>query len=131
MHHIAIGDFVLLAFQPQVADIARARLAATFDVIVERDPLVRHEGANAPSWELTRIVGIVRVLFLLTLGEDFCAPGHRVAGLGPHSDTVSDALGLRLIATLRRLSLRKCRRHRDCQHEGQTKDRCFHEILSR
>ena len=28
MHHVAVGDLILLAFQPQLADVARAGLAA-------------------------------------------------------------------------------------------------------
>jgi predicted nucleotidyltransferase len=34
MHHVAVGDLVVLAFQPQLANVARARLAAALDVIV-------------------------------------------------------------------------------------------------
>ena len=35
MHYAAVGDFVLLAFQPQLAEVARAAgLAAARDVIV-------------------------------------------------------------------------------------------------
>src|SRR5215217_2410894 len=39
MHHVAVGDLVVLAFEPQLADVARAGLAAALDVILERDGL--------------------------------------------------------------------------------------------
>src|SRR5205814_6952262 len=45
MHHVAVGDFVLLAFQPQLADVARAGLAAALDVILVRDGLGADEVA--------------------------------------------------------------------------------------
>src|SRR5258708_35004181 len=39
MQHVAVGDDVVLAFQPQLADVARTGLAAAFDVVVIRDGL--------------------------------------------------------------------------------------------
>src|SRR5258708_18945219 len=39
MQHVAVGDDVVLAFQPQLADVARAGFAAALDVIVIRDGL--------------------------------------------------------------------------------------------
>src|SRR3954453_6509857 len=49
MHHVAVGDFVVLAFEPQLADVARAGLPAALDVIVERDRL----GANEAALEIS------------------------------------------------------------------------------
>ena len=54
MQHIAVGDLILLAFQPQLADVARAGLAAALDVILIRDRLGADEAAleiavDAPS----------------------------------------------------------------------------------
>ena len=45
MHHVAVGDLVVLAFQPQLADVARAGLAAARDVILIRDGLGADEAA--------------------------------------------------------------------------------------
>jgi hypothetical protein len=39
MHHVAVGDLVLLAFQPQLPGLARAGLATRRNVIVVRDGL--------------------------------------------------------------------------------------------
>ena len=48
MHHVAVGDDILLAFQSQLADVARAGLAAALDVIVIRDRL----GADEATLEV-------------------------------------------------------------------------------
>src|SRR5205085_12478310 len=45
MHHVAVGDLVLLAFQPQLADVARVGLAAALDVILMRARLGAEEAA--------------------------------------------------------------------------------------
>src|SRR5687768_9930128 len=45
MHHVAVGDDVFLALEPQLADVARAGLAAALDVVVERDGLGADEAA--------------------------------------------------------------------------------------
>ena len=37
MHHVAVGDLVVLAFQPQLADVACAGLAAARNVILVRE----------------------------------------------------------------------------------------------
>src|SRR5262245_43550561 len=39
VHHVAVGDGVLLAFEPELAGIACARLAAAGHVVVIRDGL--------------------------------------------------------------------------------------------
>jgi hypothetical protein len=39
MHHVAVGDDVFLAFQPQLAGIARAGFAVQRDVVVKGDGL--------------------------------------------------------------------------------------------
>src|ERR1041384_3552921 len=39
MHHVAVGDDVFLAFEPELADVARAGFAAALDVIVKRNRL--------------------------------------------------------------------------------------------
>src|SRR5437588_12112355 len=50
MHHVAVGDFVLLAFQPQLADVARAGLAAALERVarIERQ---RNPGPIRPAWK--------------------------------------------------------------------------------
>src|ERR1044072_4143049 len=45
MHHVAVGDLVLLAFEPQLPGLARAGLAAALDVIVVGDGLGADEAA--------------------------------------------------------------------------------------
>ena len=45
MHHVAVGDDVFLAFQPQLAGVARAGLAARLDVVVVGDGLGADEAA--------------------------------------------------------------------------------------
>ena len=45
MHHVAIGDLVLLAFEAELAGFARADFAAALDVIVVGDRLGADEAA--------------------------------------------------------------------------------------
>ena len=45
MHHVAVGDDIVLAFQPQLAGIARAGLAAERDIVVIGDGLGADEAA--------------------------------------------------------------------------------------
>ena len=45
MHHVAVGDHVVLAFEPQLAGVARAGLAAERDVVVIGDGLGADEAA--------------------------------------------------------------------------------------
>src|SRR5690242_16277017 len=45
MHHVAVGDDVLLALETQPARIARTRLAAERDIIVVADRLGANEAA--------------------------------------------------------------------------------------
>ena len=45
MHHVAVGDDIVLAFQAQLAGVARAGFAAERDIIVERDGLGADEAA--------------------------------------------------------------------------------------
>ena len=48
MQHVAVGDFVVFAFQPQLTEVARAGLAAARNVIVIRDGL----GADGAALEI-------------------------------------------------------------------------------
>src|SRR5688572_23023510 len=45
MHHVAVGDDVILAFQPQLAGVTRAGFAAERDVVVVGDRLAADEAA--------------------------------------------------------------------------------------
>ena len=45
MHHVAVGDDVVLAFEPQLAGVARAGFAAIGDVVVIGDGLGADEAA--------------------------------------------------------------------------------------
>ena len=45
MHHVAVGDDVLLAFQPQLAGVARAGFARIFYVVIVGDRLGADETA--------------------------------------------------------------------------------------
>ena len=48
MHHVAVGDDVFLAFQPQLAGIARAGFAAERDIVGIGDGL----GADKALFEI-------------------------------------------------------------------------------
>src|SRR5579863_6988995 len=48
MQHVAVGDDVILALQPELAGLARPRLAAARDIIVIADGL----GANEAFFEI-------------------------------------------------------------------------------
>jgi hypothetical protein len=50
MHHVAVGDDVFLAFEPELADVARAGLAAALDVIVKRNRLGADEPGSKSVW---------------------------------------------------------------------------------
>src|SRR6187397_1346289 len=45
MHHVAVGDDILLAFQPELAGVAGAGLAAVFDEVIVGDGLGADEAA--------------------------------------------------------------------------------------
>src|SRR3954447_26420388 len=74
MHHVAVGDDVVLAFQPEPAGIARARLAAIRHIIVIRDGL----GANEAALE----VAVDDTGSLRSLGAAPYGPGRRLLGAG-------------------------------------------------
>ena len=74
MHHVAVGDLVVLAFQPQLADVARARLAAALEVILIRDGL----GADEAALE----IGVDRARRLRRLRTFLDGPGARLLGAG-------------------------------------------------
>src|SRR5262245_34733699 len=62
LHHVAVGDLVLLAFEPQLASLARAGLALAPDVIVVGDRLGADEAALEISVDRARRLRRARAL---------------------------------------------------------------------
>ena len=57
MHHVAVGDDVFLAFQPELAGIASTGLAAEHDVIVIGDGLGADKPFSKSVWITPAAVG--------------------------------------------------------------------------
>src|SRR5947209_5840666 len=69
MHHVAVGDLVVLAFQPQLADVTRAGLAAALEVILVRNGLGADEAALEIGVNDTGRLDALRFLIIPKLGS--------------------------------------------------------------